>query len=128
MFRDLLRKMDHLFVQNETSITLLHNIGIRGVTLAGDTRFDRVWALRQSPVALPAIEAALRVEKVLVAGSTGKLTKRLWQNGGMVEGRKEGNWCWRRMRSTKPIWVRSRHYFRTPYAFPGSTAGNRTYW
>ncbi|WP_423737494.1 3-deoxy-D-manno-octulosonic acid transferase [Chitinophaga caseinilytica] len=90
MFRDLLRNMDHLFVQNETSITLLHNIGIRQVTLAGDTRFDRVWALRQKPVRLPAIEAALRVEKVLVAGSTWEADEEAlakWWYGGGKEGR-----------------------------------------
>lgn len=90
MFRDLLRKMDHLFVQNETSITLLHNIGIRAVTLAGDTRFDRVWALRQQPVALPLIESALRVEKVLVAGSTWEADEAAiaqWWYGGGKEGR-----------------------------------------
>lgn len=90
MFKNLLRKMDHLFVQNETSITLLHNIGIKAVTLAGDTRFDRVWALRQQPVALPAIEAALRLEKVLVAGSTWEADEAAlaeWWYGGGKEGR-----------------------------------------
>lgn len=90
MFKGLLRKMDHLFVQNETSITLLHNIGIKAVTLAGDTRFDRVWALRQQPVALPAIEAALRLEKVLVAGSTWEADEAAlaeWWYGGGKEGR-----------------------------------------
>lgn len=90
MFKNLLRQMDHLFVQNETSITLLHNIGIRAVTLAGDTRFDRVWALRQQPVALPLIEAALRVPKVLVAGSTWEADEAAlaeWWYGGGKEGR-----------------------------------------
>lgn len=90
MFRNLLLQMDHLFVQNETSITLLHNIGVKHVSLAGDTRFDRVWALRQNPVSLPVIEAALRVPKVLVAGSTWEADETVlaeWWYGGGKEGR-----------------------------------------
>ncbi|WP_343703427.1 glycosyltransferase N-terminal domain-containing protein [Chitinophaga sp.] len=90
LFRRLLRQMDHLFVQNEASLTLLHNIGIQHVTLAGDTRFDRVWALRQQPVALPEIERFITGPKVLVAGSTWPADEELlaawWYDGGQ-EGR-----------------------------------------
>ena len=43
MFRRLLEGMDRLFVQNEASLHLLHIYGIDRVTVAGDTRFDRVW-------------------------------------------------------------------------------------
>lgn len=86
LFRKLLRQMRHLFVQNETSLTLLHNIGIQQVTIAGDTRFDRVWALRLQPVSLPAIERFITGTKVLVAGSTWpedeKLLAEWWHNGG----------------------------------------------
>lgn len=86
LFRRLLHQMNHLFVQTEASLTLLHNIGIQQVTLAGDTRFDRVWALRQNPVALPEIERFITVPKVLVAGSTWpadeKLLAEWWYGGG----------------------------------------------
>lgn len=40
--RKALKTFDHIFVQNEESITLLKNIDIENVTLSGDTRFDRV--------------------------------------------------------------------------------------
>lgn len=85
LFRKLLRKMDHLFVQNEGSLTLLHNIGVKQVTLAGDTRFDRVWALQQNPVVLPEIERFIKVPKVMVAGSTWEDDEKLlaaWWYGG----------------------------------------------
>lgn len=85
LFRKLLRGMDQLFVQNEVSLTLLHNIGIRQVMLAGDTRFDRVWALREDPVVLPEIERFIKVPKVMVAGSTWEEDEKLlaeWWYGG----------------------------------------------
>nr|WP_253906586.1 glycosyltransferase N-terminal domain-containing protein [Chitinophaga sp. SYP-B3965] len=85
LFRKLLKGMDHLFVQNEGSLTLLHNIGVRQVTLAGDTRFDRVWALRENPVVLPEIERFIKVPKVMVAGSTWEEDEKLlaeWWYGG----------------------------------------------
>lgn len=42
MFRGMLRCYTHLFVQDEASRRLLENIGVDNVTVAGDTRFDRV--------------------------------------------------------------------------------------
>lgn len=86
LFRRLLQGMDHIFVQDEDSLTLLHNIGIRHVTLAGDTRFDRVWALRNNPVRYPNVRRFLHTDNVLVAGSTWeedeKLLAEWWYNGG----------------------------------------------
>jgi 3-deoxy-D-manno-octulosonic-acid transferase len=40
--RKTLRSFTHIFIQNETSKTLLNKIGISNVSVAGDTRFDRV--------------------------------------------------------------------------------------
>ncbi|MGN6509585.1 MAG: 3-deoxy-D-manno-octulosonic acid transferase [Chitinophaga sp.] len=90
MFRRLLEGMDRLFVQNEASLHLLHIYGIDKVTVAGDTRFDRVWELRQHPVALPEIEKFTTMEKVLVAGSTWEADEKMlaeWWYGGGREGR-----------------------------------------
>lgn len=42
LFRQMLTKFNHFFVQNEHSVHLLGTIGIHACTLAGDTRFDRV--------------------------------------------------------------------------------------
>ncbi|MBS1544506.1 MAG: 3-deoxy-D-manno-octulosonic acid transferase, partial [Bacteroidetes bacterium] len=41
-FRSILKNVDHFFVQNTASAALLNSIGIQNVTVAGDTRFDRV--------------------------------------------------------------------------------------
>ena len=41
-YSDVLRCVTHFFVQNEASRELLARKGITNVTVAGDTRFDRV--------------------------------------------------------------------------------------
>ncbi|MCM1067076.1 MAG: 3-deoxy-D-manno-octulosonic acid transferase [Muribaculaceae bacterium] len=48
LFRDMLRTFAHLYVQDERSRDLLAEIGVDNVTVAGDTRFDRVTAIRAS--------------------------------------------------------------------------------
>lgn len=45
MWREMLHCFSHIFVQNKDSETLLQNIGCQNVTVAGDTRVDRVLAL-----------------------------------------------------------------------------------
>jgi len=41
-YRRMLFFFDHIFVQNISSLKLLEKIGYKNVTIAGDTRFDRV--------------------------------------------------------------------------------------
>ncbi len=41
-YRKVLKQFDHILVQNQASVDLLQSIDIQGITLAGDTRFDRV--------------------------------------------------------------------------------------
>ena len=72
----------HFFVQNEVSKDLLGKIGIKDVTVVGDTRFDRVLQIKEAAKQLPIVEAFLEkgekrnmgVEdskpKVFVAGSS----------------------------------------------------------
>ena len=47
MFRRMLRQFRHIFVQDNRSRDLLASIGLTNVTVAGDTRLDRVAAIRQ---------------------------------------------------------------------------------
>lgn len=42
MMRDALGTFEHIFVQDENSKTLLNSVHFNNVTLAGDTRYDRV--------------------------------------------------------------------------------------
>ncbi|MDH5602676.1 MAG: 3-deoxy-D-manno-octulosonic acid transferase, partial [Cyclobacteriaceae bacterium] len=68
-FREMLKKVDHFFVQNEESVSLLHKLGIKGVTNSGDTRFDRVYQLREQEIKLPLIEKFKGEDKLLILGS-----------------------------------------------------------
>ncbi|MBX3241780.1 MAG: 3-deoxy-D-manno-octulosonic acid transferase [Chitinophagaceae bacterium] len=69
-WRKTLQGFTHIFVQNEYSAELLEEIGINNVTIAGDTRFDRVSAIAESFEPLPEIAAFCAGHQVLVAGST----------------------------------------------------------
>jgi 3-deoxy-D-manno-octulosonic-acid transferase len=69
-YRKFLFNFQHLFVQNEKSKELLAKIGITNVTVAGDTRFDRVMANAQAAKRIPLLEEFAANSTVLVAGST----------------------------------------------------------
>jgi len=83
MFRQLLQQLTHIFVQNQASQQYLEEINIRQVSMAGDTRFDRVWALQQEIVDIPLVTAFCGDQKILVAGSTWEADEKLlaawWQ-------------------------------------------------
>ena len=70
-YKKLLLTFQHIFVQDKFSKELLQAHGINNVTVAGDTRFDRVYDLYQQAKQLPLIEEFVKgAEKVIVAGST----------------------------------------------------------
>lgn len=69
-YRKFLFNFQHLFVQNENSKDMLATIGVNNVTVAGDTRFDRVVANAKAAKVIPLIEEFIGSSKVLVAGST----------------------------------------------------------
>ena len=52
-YRHVLRYFDHILVQNKDSVALLQGIGIKEVTLAGDTRFDRVLQVAEQKKDIP---------------------------------------------------------------------------
>lgn len=66
LWRQMLGCFTHIFVQNQPSATLLRCIGFQAVTVAGDTRVDRVLAL----AAPPPEEREVEPEVGLIAGST----------------------------------------------------------
>lgn len=74
-FRSLLKCFTHIFVQDEGSRALLQDVGCRNVTVAGDTRFDRVDDIRRQRREIPeALRFTRRVKEtgglVMVAGSS----------------------------------------------------------
>jgi len=60
----------HFFVQNEQSRSLLATIGIRNVSVTGDTRFDRVLQIQKASKHLPLIENFVQGKHLFVAGSS----------------------------------------------------------
>ncbi len=69
-FRTMLPLFDRIFVQNQSSGRLLAHWGIAGWSLAGDTRIDRVMAIRRQSPSFPIVEAFAGDHPVLIAGST----------------------------------------------------------
>lgn len=66
-----LRYFKEIFVQDERSRKLLEGIGITDVTVAGDTRFDRVTDIRDARKEIPELkELRTRGEMLFMAGSS----------------------------------------------------------
>ncbi len=69
--RKMLRCFNILFVQNRESVELLKSIGIENAVIAGDTRFDRVDALRAANSAPNRVVETFRQDKKLwIVGSS----------------------------------------------------------
>ncbi len=68
--REILKRFTHIFVQDEGSKKLLEGIGIVQVTVAGDTRFDRVWEIAQAHHAIAAVDKFKQDKKLMVIGSS----------------------------------------------------------
>lgn len=60
----------HIFVQGSDSEVLLRKHGITEVSVAGDTRFDRVLAIAEKAKEIESVRQFVGKEKVLIAGST----------------------------------------------------------
>lgn len=69
-YRRFLECFTHIFVQQESSKDLLRSIRINQVTVAGDTRFDRVHKVAGTPYSHPLLEKFAEGRITLVAGST----------------------------------------------------------
>lgn len=71
MFRKMLRCFDRLYVQDERSRRLLRVIGVENVTVAGDTRFDRVTDVMRTTVDIPGFPGFAPGAKLkFIAGSS----------------------------------------------------------
>ena len=70
--RHALKAFDHFFVQNTVSEKLLKSIHYNNVTVAGDTRFDRVYEILQQDNSLDFINEFKNNQYTVVAGSTWK--------------------------------------------------------
>ena len=69
-WRQSLDCFEQMFVQNEESRELLHEIGFDNVIVAGDTRFDRVATLAKAAPKIDLVERFKGEHRLFVAGST----------------------------------------------------------
>jgi 3-deoxy-D-manno-octulosonic-acid transferase len=69
-FLKTLKGVNHIFSQDENSEKLLNSRGINQVSVAGDTRFDRVKKLADSFTPVEKVEKWLNRRRAIVAGST----------------------------------------------------------
>lgn len=71
LFRSLLRRYRHIFVQDAPSLALLKRLNLsENASMGGDTRFDRVLAIASASRSFPVVEEFLEGRKAWVAGST----------------------------------------------------------
>ena len=69
-FRSILMKFERIFVQDQPSFDLLSGIGIEKISLAGDTRFDRVVQIAGNARKIHQLEQFRGGEKLFLAGSS----------------------------------------------------------
>ncbi len=69
-FKKQLKKITYILVQNRESLNLLSKVGIRNVSLSGDTRFDRVYDISLKPERFEEIEKFVQSSIIFIAGST----------------------------------------------------------
>ena len=69
--RKILSRFDHLFVQNQSSLELIREIGLGSIcSISGDTRFDRVNAIAAGWQPIPQIGQFAGNSRLIVAGSS----------------------------------------------------------
>ncbi|WP_395805317.1 3-deoxy-D-manno-octulosonic acid transferase [Daejeonella sp.] len=70
LHRKMLGLVSHFFVQNEESRHLLAEIGVKNVSVSGDTRFDRVDFNAKNPIKISQVEEFCKNNHSFIAGST----------------------------------------------------------
>ncbi|PKH49561.1 3-deoxy-D-manno-octulosonic acid transferase [Tenacibaculum sp. Bg11-29] len=78
--RNKLNAFNHFYVQNEASKKLLSSIGFENTTIAGDTRFDRVYDILKQDNNLSFISEFKDNTYTVIAGSTWKEDEKLLVN------------------------------------------------
>ncbi len=79
LWRKMAETFDHFFVQNNASNKVLRDlVNPAKITVAGDTRFDRVVQIAENFIPLAAIEKFCADKKVIVCGSTWEEDEAEW--------------------------------------------------
>ncbi|MCE9538364.1 MAG: 3-deoxy-D-manno-octulosonic acid transferase, partial [Bacteroidetes bacterium] len=69
-FRKQLNVFTHFYLQDEYSLNSLNSIGYNNATVAGDTRFDRVFEISKNVKQIDIVKQFVTNKKVFIAGST----------------------------------------------------------
>ncbi len=69
-FKPVLKKIDHIFVQNKSSEEVLHQHGISNTSIAGDSRIDRVIKIAAEKKRDTIVEQFIDNRPVFIFGST----------------------------------------------------------
>jgi 3-deoxy-D-manno-octulosonic-acid transferase len=69
-YKNILKKFDRIFVQNEESYYLLKSININNTEIGGDTRFDRVKQIAEHKKSIVIAEKFKGHKKLMVIGSS----------------------------------------------------------
>jgi 3-deoxy-D-manno-octulosonic-acid transferase len=77
-FRKALRLFDRFYVQDERSAALLRSVGIDRVVVSGDTRYDRMIAVRENNSGNAAIEDFRGNDKLIILGSSWPVDEELF--------------------------------------------------
>ncbi len=77
-FRQILHKFSHIYVQNDDSLQLLRSVGIKQVSVSGDTRFDRVYSIASAKPDIHVASVFSEGTFTIVAGSTWSPDHSLW--------------------------------------------------
>lgn len=79
-FRNHFYKVEHFFTQNKETADLLNKMGINDLTVAGDTRFDRVYDIAMQAQRFDDIEEYIGDRKCIIAGSSWPSDEKLLYN------------------------------------------------
>jgi len=69
-YRNILNSFNYIFVQDKKSLELLNSYNINNVSVAGDTRFDRVVDIAKKSTPIQKIESFKNNKLILIGGST----------------------------------------------------------
>ena len=70
LFRKILFNLEHIFVQDSGSFELLKKVGISSVTVAGDTRMDRVAAITENTTGNDIVKQFVNGHETIIIGSS----------------------------------------------------------
>lgn len=79
-FRKALALFDHFFCQDQRSMDLLNSIEISQASVTGDSRYDRMIAVRDKNEPNPKIESFIGNEKLLLLGSSWTFEEELFKD------------------------------------------------